>query len=114
MTKIWTTLASLLHVHPNDFTYPDPLPPPTTMPVYNTRRCVHERLLAPSPTRGTSLLFSSSRTTTIHDTHPTDVHMQGSDQKFLISKLNTTSVSMYSPRRIPVPSLHIQDPDKVP
>ena len=38
MTKIWTTLASLRHAHPNDFTYPDPLPPPTTMPVYNTRR----------------------------------------------------------------------------
>lgn len=38
MTKIWTTLASLRHAHPIDFTYPDPLPPPTTMPVYNTRR----------------------------------------------------------------------------
>ena len=38
MTKIWTTLASLRQAHPNDFTYPDPLPPPTTMPVYNTRR----------------------------------------------------------------------------
>ena len=38
MTKIWTTLASLRQTHPNDFTYPDPLPPPTTMPVYNTRR----------------------------------------------------------------------------
>ena len=38
MTKIWTTLASLRNAHPNDFTYPDPLPPPTTMPVYNTRR----------------------------------------------------------------------------
>lgn len=38
MTKIWTTLASLRDAHPTDFTYPDPLPPPTTMPVYNTRR----------------------------------------------------------------------------
>lgn len=38
MTKIWATLASLRQAHPNDFTYPDPLPPPTTMPVYNTRR----------------------------------------------------------------------------
>lgn len=38
MTKIWTSLASLRNTHPNDFTYPDPLPPPTTMPVYNTRR----------------------------------------------------------------------------
>ena len=38
MTKIWTTLVSLRHAHPKDFTYPDPLPPPTTMPVYNTRR----------------------------------------------------------------------------
>lgn len=40
MTKIWTTLSSLRNAHPNDFTYPDPLPPPTTMPVYNTRRGV--------------------------------------------------------------------------
>lgn len=38
MTKIWATLASLRHAHPNDLTYPDPLPPPTTMPVYNTRK----------------------------------------------------------------------------
>lgn len=38
MTKMWITLSSLRHTHPNDFTYPDPLPPPTTMPVYNTRR----------------------------------------------------------------------------
>lgn len=38
MTKIWTSLASLRHAHPDDFVYSDPLPPPTTMPVYNTRR----------------------------------------------------------------------------
>ena len=57
---------------------------------------------------------SSSRPTTIYDTHPTDLHVQGPDQKSPISKLNTTSVSTHSPRRIPVPSLHIQDPDKVP
>lgn len=38
MTKIWTALVSLRSAHPNNFTYSDPLPPPTTMPVYNTRR----------------------------------------------------------------------------
>jgi hypothetical protein len=43
MTKIWATLASLRRTHPNDFTYPDPLPPPNTMPVYNTRRgAIHQ------------------------------------------------------------------------
>lgn len=38
MTKIWATLASLRDAHPDHFTYSDPLPPPTSMPVYNTRR----------------------------------------------------------------------------
>ena len=43
MTTIWTTLASLRRAHPDHFTHPDPLPPPTTMPVYNTRRgAVHQ------------------------------------------------------------------------
>lgn len=43
MTKIWSTLASLRNAHPDDFTYPDPLPPPTMMPVYNTRSgAVHQ------------------------------------------------------------------------
>ena len=55
---------------------------------------------------------SSSRPTTIYDAHPADVHVQGPDQKPPIPKSNTTSVSTRSPRRIPVPSLSIQDIDK--
>ena len=57
---------------------------------------------------------SSSRPTTIYDAHPADVRLQGPDQKPPIPKSKPTSFSTRSVRRIPVPSLSIQDPGQVP
>jgi hypothetical protein len=56
---------------------------------------------------------TSSRHTTIYGSHPTEVHVQGLDPKPPTPKLNTAT-SRHSLRRVPVPSLSIQDVDKLP
>jgi len=68
---------------------------------------------APSPPRILTRL--SSRPTAIYDPHPPDVHVRGLDPNSPTPELNAvTSIPRQSPRRIPVPSLSIQDLNKSP
>lgn len=81
---------------------------------YSTERT--KSRTAPSITLTPSLPIrtrSSSRPTTIHDPHSTDDHVRRPDHKPPTPKLNTTP-SKHSLRRVPVPSLSIQDLDKHP
>jgi len=55
----------------------------------------------------------SSRPTAIYDPHPPDVHVQGLDPNPPTPELNNiTSIPRQSSRRIPIPSLSIQDLNK--
>src|SRR5882757_7890386 len=56
----------------------------------------------------------SSRQTTTYDPHPTEVHVQGLDPAPPTPKFNATPFPRHSLRRVPVPSLSVQDLDKLP